>query len=167
MDVYNFVSPFVAAFLASFLTYFFAIRAKKHEIVALERLVAFKGIHKVLLRFRKYYLARIGDFSGSDFAVRTEGLLEEENLSPLEQVHLLDSVLADNEIFLPPSSRELFDDLNLKLGLLCSSELYVATQIDEASSLEAIESQLPQFESALETIDKCIDALYKNLKLPK
>jgi len=167
MEIFSFISPFIAAFLASGLTYYFAIRAKKHEIIVQERLLAFKAIHRVLLRFRKYYWARIGDRDFSEFALGTDSLENDDKLSPLEQLHLLDSVLADNEIFLPKKSRELFSDLNRKLSMLCSSEMYVASQSDDLATIEAMESQLPQFIGALDAIDKCIEELYKNLKMPR
>ena len=167
MDIFPYLSPFIAAFLASFLTYFFTVRAKKHEIVATQRLEAFKAIQKVLLRFRKYYYARIGDHDWSDFAIGTDSLAEEECISPLEQLEMLDSVLADNEVFLPKKSRGLFDELNTKLSLLCSSELYVATQTDPLEIIKGQESQLEQFQGALTSIEQCIDDLYQNLKLPR
>lgn len=164
MEIYSYISPFIAAMVASGITYFFTIRAKKHEFLTAQRIIAFKAIQRQLVSFKRYYNAFIGEHEGNEFAPRPDNLSPEDLKSPLEQRELLDIVLADNLIFLSTNSRERFNDLESSLSMLCNFELWKASDLQKS---ESDRESRRLYESMLTKIDDCIEEMYKDLKLPK
>ena len=168
-EAYTYIAPFIAAFVASFTTYFFAVRAKKNEVLTTYRIAAFKAVQLQINDFRRYYNAMLSEIQLSEFESKPDDLPEKINISPLEQRTLLDLVLAENAIFLSPKTRSKFKLLDNAMVQLCNANLFVATNeiIDENRRLELPYIELENLYSGiLDNIEDCTNAMYKDLKLP-
>jgi hypothetical protein len=162
-DIYTYLSPFLAALIASVITYFFTTRAKKQEVLILQRLQAFKAVQKQLALFKAYYFAKLSEIQGNEFAPMVKDLPDDARKPPLLQRQSLESVLSDNAIFLSSASRKSLSELDSSLGLLCNLEL--DHEYEVMNLVNRVESKYV-YEQLLFQIELCIDRMYKDLKLP-
>jgi len=162
--LYQYLSPFIAAVLASYITHMLMIRSKKFDVLFQERIPACKAILKRLVSIKRYCLAGLAEYSGSEFSPRLEDLPEHDQGSALTHRTDLSFLAEENQIFLSKSSRRALIELDAQLGLLCNVELQLAGSQPHADAASLAEDT---YGMTVTAIDECIDRLYNDLKLPR
>ena len=156
--IVRYASPFLAAGLASTLTYFTVGRQKRMDVLTTERLAAFKCVQTALVSLQHFCEASVGDLHGGDFSPRLEGLPPDVARSALAQGDALRVVLDRTRIFFPKETRKELDHLIEHVYLLASMELAAATEPSVART--------EPYSRVIDLVQRCIERLYGDLRLP-
>jgi hypothetical protein len=148
--------PLLSALAASGLTHVFTFRRTKSELLLHERVHAFSELHLKLVHIGRYCAARSEQDRGSDFALTTETLSQDENKSVLEHFHELRALQDRTFIYFPRSVQEKLKEVDRRLLLMCGHELRNAHE-----SLTAQTPATPDYESLSKLIKETIDYVYR------
>lgn len=156
--IVRYASPFLAAGLASLLTYLFVSRQRRMDVLTTERLGAFKSVQEALVALKHYCQAMLGELEGGDFSRRLEDLRADVARSALTQGDALQEVVDRGQIFFSRSARKELERLIADLYIIASMELAEATDPGVATP--------NVYSETIEQVEKCIERLYADLRLP-
>ena len=136
---------------------------KRRDVLYVERLTAFKSLHKRLISLRRYCEAQVNDERGSDLLPGTEALTPDDNKSCLVHLHLIDSTLDETGIFLSGETRSTFDELRRQLSLGARLEIWLS---DKDIDPEVVASKASCYQAIAARVDISLGSVYKDLGFP-
>lgn len=145
--------------------------SKKHSILFDEKLIVFKKLQKILVDFKKYCEASVGTWkdNGSEFHPNLESLDPDIPQATLRYITLLHEIEQEDFIFLSNRSKKALKKLHNNCMMMCSMELamYKYEDINDDEDVKIHDSFAESYESAIKSIDICLQCLYEELEFPE